>query len=275
MALDRVLIADDEPDVVRQLEATFSANGFRTIGAINGIEAWNALLQYPDEIAACVVDLQMPPGNFGGRDLIQKVRNAFSKLLPIVVYSGRGTVSLAHEVTKVGANAFIEKESGQDHLVNVVARLISEIVRPGHNFPSSLNALAASGDLQWHASRSFKELEVFVRTAVLSKYTPRQLHSLFSTKKKPPQVEIMDRLLAIDQFTNETRLCFGDLLDLTNRSIRQSSPIAATSDKTQRNETPDRSARNALEHGRALDTRSLLVALMASDELLEKLQELS
>jgi DNA-binding response OmpR family regulator len=84
MPLDRVLIADDEPEVVHQLEAIFTTNGFRTIGAINGIEAWNVLLQYPDEIAACIVDLQMPPGNCGGRDLIQKIRNAFSALVPVV-----------------------------------------------------------------------------------------------------------------------------------------------------------------------------------------------
>ncbi len=177
MPLDRVLIADDEPDLVRQLQALFSENGFRALSAFNGVEAWNVLLEYPDEIAACVIDLQMPPGNYGGRDLIVKIRNALSTTVPLVVYSGRGTISLAHEVTKVGANAFVEKEAGHDHLVNVTARLISETARPGESATSSLNALAASGDLQWLASRSFKRLERYAGTCKGSDPFTRPLYT--------------------------------------------------------------------------------------------------
>jgi DNA-binding response OmpR family regulator len=271
MTLDNVLIADDEPELVAKLQAVFIANGFKTLSAANGVEAWEVLIQHPEDIAACVLDLQMPPGSFGGRDLVAKIRRSFSTLLPIVIYSGRGTVSLSHEVTKAGANEFVEKESGPEHLVNVVARLTSEVSRPGQNSQSSLNALAASGDVQWLASRSFKQLETHIRTAVLSKYTPRQLHDLFSSERKPPPRHVMDRLLEIEEFTNEIKLSLGDLLDLIAAlSAAQTQPLppAKKLNSMKQQIVP---ARNDLLHGREVSTRTLLIALMAADELTDTL----
>jgi len=272
MPLDHVLIAEDEPAMVNRLEAIFTANGFRTLSAANGVEAWNTLLAHPEEIAACIVDLQMPPGDFGGRDLVLKIRRAFSTLLPIVIYSGRGTICLSHEVTKAGANEFVEKEAGPQRLLNVVAKLISEVARPGQNALSSLNALAASGDVQWLASRSFTQLETCIRKTILSQYQPRQLHDLLVQKRRPAPAHVMDRLLQLAEFTNETKFSFGDLLDLlTALSAAQlhKLPPAKKLSQLKQQIIP---ARNSLEHGRQVDNRTLLVALLASDELINNLR---
>jgi len=257
---------------VSQLETIFTVNGFRTVCASNGIEAWNALQDHLEEIAACVIDLQMPPGNFGGTDLVVKIRKSLSALLPIVIYSGRGTISLSHEVTKGGANEFVEKEAGAEHLVNVVAKLISEVTRPGQNIASSLNELAASGDVQWLASRSFKQLETCIRSGVLSKYRPRQLHDLLLQKRRSAPKHVMDRLLQLEEFTNDTELNLGDVLDLlTVLSAAQIHrlPPAKKLIQLKGQIVP---TRNDLAHARDVDARTLLVALLASEELLSNLQ---
>ena len=184
MPLDQVLIADDEPEIVAQVSDKFIENGYRTICASNGIEAWDELFRHPDEVAACVLDLQMPPGSFGGKDLVAKIRRGFSKLLPVVIYSGRGTISSSHEVTKAGADAFVEKEAGTQQLIDVVTMLISEKTRPVASIPSSLNELARSADLLSLALRSFQNLERYVRARILSSYTPQTLHSLFAKRCK-------------------------------------------------------------------------------------------
>ena len=45
-----------------------------------------------------------------------------------MVFSGRGTIPLSHEVTKAGANAFVEKEAGAQQLIDVTTQFFN----PGH-----------------------------------------------------------------------------------------------------------------------------------------------
>lgn len=61
MPIPHILIADDETELVTQVSDAFIKHGYRTLCTHNGIEAWNELVSHPDDIAACVIDLQMPP----------------------------------------------------------------------------------------------------------------------------------------------------------------------------------------------------------------------
>ena len=88
MSNDYVLLADDEPKLLSCLEDAFENTGFKTFCCNNGIEAWSKLTEFPEEVVACAIDLQMPPGPAGGRDLVKRIRRAFSKQLPLVIYSG-------------------------------------------------------------------------------------------------------------------------------------------------------------------------------------------
>ncbi len=127
MLQDHILIADDEPAIVTQLHNAFTTNGYATICASNGLTAWEELFRNaPESMAACVIDLQMPPGTFGGKDLVARIRRGYSKRLPIVIYSSRGTVSSSHEVAKAGADEFVDKEVGATQVVDIVAKLVAE-----------------------------------------------------------------------------------------------------------------------------------------------------
>jgi DNA-binding response OmpR family regulator len=273
MTLDSVLIADDEPDIVRNVQNALLANGFGVLVANNGLDAWRALTSQPEQIAACIIDLQMPPGALGGRDLVVRIRQAFSTTLPIVIYSGRGSISLAHEVTKAGANEFVEKEAGVNRLVDVVARLVATTNRPTEGTGTSLNALAVSGDVQWLASKSFKNLERSVRAILLNvRQTPKQLHDHFAGGRHRPPPHVMKRLQEIDTFEHEARLSLGDLMDLLAalaaaqvHRLPRAAKISSLKDQL----VP---VRNSLEHGRSVPARTLLIGYMASEEMIELLR---
>lgn len=81
----------------------------------------------------------------------------------------------------------------------------------------------------------------------------------------------MDRLLEIEEFTNETKLSLGDLLDLVaalSAAQAQALPPAKKLNLMKEQIVP---ARNNLLHGREVNTRTLLIALLAADELTDNL----
>jgi len=59
--MKKILIADDDPDIVQLLSSRFKANGYDVVSAHNGV--WvivKALNEQPDLI---VLDINMPSGN--------------------------------------------------------------------------------------------------------------------------------------------------------------------------------------------------------------------
>ncbi|MBX3220182.1 MAG: PAS domain S-box protein [Labilithrix sp.] len=79
-----VLIADDEPSLVRSLTLMLASAGFETIEARDGAQAV-ALVERRTDIAAALLDASMPV--MGGAEAAQKIR-ALRAGLPIVMMSG-------------------------------------------------------------------------------------------------------------------------------------------------------------------------------------------
>jgi DNA-binding response OmpR family regulator len=274
MANNQILIADDEPIIVQQLKEAFTTNGYRAVCTSNGLEAWDALIAlHPDDVAACVIDLQMPPGSFGGKDLVAKIRRGFSTRLPVAVYSGRGTISSSHEVTKVGADAFVEKEVGTQKLVDIVTKLIAEGTRPLASTPSSLNDLARNSDLPALALRSLRNLETMIRAEILTKFAPANLLTAFSQKRQNLPPHVVDKLRAVRDFAQDKLLGLGDLLDILaalSASQLQRLPPASELRRSAGQIVP---VRNSLFHGRAISDRELLITILSTDDLIDKIRK--
>jgi two-component system nitrogen regulation response regulator NtrX len=99
-----VLIVDDEPNIRRMLGALLRAEGFRTREAAGGKAALvEVQAEEPD---AVLMDLYMDGG--GGLEALPKLLEA-APALPVVMMSGRATLSDAVKATQLGAFHFIEK----------------------------------------------------------------------------------------------------------------------------------------------------------------------
>ena len=119
----RVLIADDEPNIVVSLEFLMKQSGYVVKVVNNGEDALKAVAEFgPDLI---LLDVMMP--RVSGYDVCQKVReNPAWQGIRIVMLSAKGRDV---EVTKgmaVGADAYVTKPFSTKDLIAKVAEMLGE-----------------------------------------------------------------------------------------------------------------------------------------------------
>ncbi len=118
----KILIVDDNPDLVDLLVKVFDADGrFETKTANNGFLAGMLVREYrPDLI---ILDVMLPDIN--GRDVCVFVRNDKSlEAVKIICVSGEVEEDKIDELIKAGANEFLPKPFDTDKLIEHVCRLL-------------------------------------------------------------------------------------------------------------------------------------------------------
>jgi two-component system, OmpR family, KDP operon response regulator KdpE len=107
----RVLVVDDEPQIVRALKVILRGAGYSTEQAESKEEALNAVSVHPPD--AMVLDLVLPDGS--GVDVCTEVRSWTS--LPIIVLSAVGDEREKVRALDAGADDYITKPFGTDELL--------------------------------------------------------------------------------------------------------------------------------------------------------------
>ena len=82
-----ILIADDEPKMIRALRDFFRANGFCVLEAKNGIEAFDVFCSHTNEIDIILLDVMMPERD--GLTTLKDIREA-SSLIPVILLTAKG-----------------------------------------------------------------------------------------------------------------------------------------------------------------------------------------
>jgi two-component system nitrogen regulation response regulator NtrX len=100
-----VLIIDDEPNIRRMVAALLRAEGYDVREASSGADG--VLTIADDEPDAALLDLMMP-GELDGMATLARIRERWTDL-PVVMMSGRASLSDAVRATKLGAVNFLEK----------------------------------------------------------------------------------------------------------------------------------------------------------------------
>jgi len=103
--VQRVLIVDDEPNIRRMVGALLTAEGYDVREAADGAAGVKAVEDEEPDVA--LIDLMMP-GGMDGIATLAKIRERWSDL-PVIMMSGRASLSDAVRATKVGAVNFLEK----------------------------------------------------------------------------------------------------------------------------------------------------------------------
>ena len=119
----KILIADDEPNIVISLEFLMQNSGYLVATAANGDEALRQIADFgPDLI---LLDIMLPQRN--GFEVCQKIReNPAWNGIKVVMLTAKGRES---EVTKglaLGADAYITKPFATKELLAQVQRLLRE-----------------------------------------------------------------------------------------------------------------------------------------------------
>jgi two-component system KDP operon response regulator KdpE len=107
----RILVVDDEPQILRFLRASLGASGFEVIEAETGAEALKrAAVDAPEVV---VLDLGLP--DMDGKDVIKSLR-AWSEI-PIIVLSARAREAEKIEALDLGADDYVNKPFGIGELL--------------------------------------------------------------------------------------------------------------------------------------------------------------
>jgi len=147
---DRVLVCDDELQIVRALRVVLREAGFTVEATATAQEALDAAAVRPPD--AAVIDLMLPDGS--GIDVCRELRS-WSRM-PIIVLSAIGEEDQKVAALEAGADDYVTKPFGPRELV---ARLHAVMRRAGDNgdepviasdgldqsFPSRVTTLLRSG----------------------------------------------------------------------------------------------------------------------------------
>jgi two-component system, OmpR family, KDP operon response regulator KdpE len=107
----RVLVVDDEPQILRFLRASLGASGFEVVEAETGAEALKRAAADAPEIM--VLDLGLP--DMDGKDVIKSLRE-WSEI-PIIVLSARAREAEKIEALDLGADDYVNKPFGIGELL--------------------------------------------------------------------------------------------------------------------------------------------------------------
>lgn len=118
----KILIADDDPQIVRALRITLRASGYEVVAAADGATAIQAAIEHRPDLF--MIDLGMP--HLDGVEVITAVRGWSSA--PILVVSGRAGSADKVEALDAGADDYVTKPFAIDELLARIRALARRVV---------------------------------------------------------------------------------------------------------------------------------------------------
>jgi len=115
--MSKILIIDDEKDILNTLSSILEDEGFTVSKAMDGKEGLAIFEREEPDIV--LLDVWMP--ELDGIEVLKGIKKK-NKDAIVIVMSGHGTISTAVEAVKVGAYDFLEKPLSIEKVLEVVSR---------------------------------------------------------------------------------------------------------------------------------------------------------
>ena len=115
--MDKLLLIDDEPDILRVLSMSLKADGYDVVSAPNGAEGIAVFEKEKPDIV--ITDIKMP--GMDGIAVLKKVK-ALNADTEVIIITGHGDIENAIEALKHGASDFINKPVRDEALAIALSR---------------------------------------------------------------------------------------------------------------------------------------------------------
>ena len=122
MINEKILIIDDESNILKSLKMILSSEGFDVFTAENLEQAKEILST--DEIYLYLLDVFLPDGD--GIEFISHIRNKQPEAIVIMI-SGHATIKMAIDATQQGADDFIEKPLSKAKLILTLKNFLKRL----------------------------------------------------------------------------------------------------------------------------------------------------
>lgn len=119
----KILVADDDEEIVKLIRDRLTHEGYETYAAYEGIRILEVANKVQPDLI--ILDLLMPAGD--GQSVIKRLRGRYqTENIPIIVLTGIRDMDLEQTVRDAGANEFLEKPYDPDVLVEKIKKLLYE-----------------------------------------------------------------------------------------------------------------------------------------------------
>ncbi len=117
----KILIVDDERDIVKALMIRLQANGYGVVSAFDGAQGlFMAHKENPDLI---ILDIRMPAGD--GFSVAERLRKSDdTSAIPIIFLTGSPERNSQERAEELGARFYIKKPYDPEELLDAVKRAI-------------------------------------------------------------------------------------------------------------------------------------------------------
>jgi EAL domain-containing protein (putative c-di-GMP-specific phosphodiesterase class I)/CheY-like chemotaxis protein len=141
----RILVIDDDGDLIATVAAVLTANGYEVFTATTGEEGLElAFTGHPHLI---LLDVTMP--GMDGHQVCRELQFGYTKDIPVVFLTARTELTHMMEASRSGASAYITKPFRPDHLL----RTISDVLRDASVYHDDITGLPTLANVQVEVQR--------------------------------------------------------------------------------------------------------------------------
>jgi YesN/AraC family two-component response regulator len=119
----RVLVVDDEPEILQMLVVLLQMEGYNAKGAEDGFVALHIFYDFKPEII--ITDVEMP--NMDGVDLVKKIREQ-DKESRVIILSGREVTARASQAQSLDISEYLLKPCHPRDLITVIKKVRAGIL---------------------------------------------------------------------------------------------------------------------------------------------------
>jgi DNA-binding NarL/FixJ family response regulator len=198
----RLLVVDDEPNLLRALAVCLRADGYEVTTARSGAEALVRLAEsVPDLI---VSDIRMP--GMDGYHLARQIRaSSRTALVPIVFLTAKDETADRIEGFRAGVDAYLVKPFEPDELVAVIKSILSRVERTHAEIARLVGADQREGETFLIRDEDLTEAEERVAGAVARGLSNKEIASEFGISVRTVENHI-SHILSKKSFSNRVEI---------------------------------------------------------------------
>jgi DNA-binding response OmpR family regulator len=119
----RVLLAEDEPNIVESLTFLLERAGFKVAAESDGLAALEAALAQPPDVV--ILDVML--SGMDGFEILRRLRaDSRGEDLPVIILTAKGQREDREAALQWGANLYITKPFSNSEVIEAVRRLAGE-----------------------------------------------------------------------------------------------------------------------------------------------------
>jgi|SRR5205085_7354044 len=197
----RLLVVDDEPDLLHAVAVCLRAEGYEVTTAQSGAEALVRVAEaLPDLL---ISDIRMP--GMDGYQLARQLRAApRTDLIPIIFLTAKDEVSDRIAGFRAGVDIYLTKPCEPDELLAVVANILNRVERT-HAEIAQLVGENAIGDGPSSQDEELTDAEERVATAVARGFSNKQIAARLGISVRTVENHI-SHILAKKRFGNRVEI---------------------------------------------------------------------